>query len=94
MVRSVLLFPTETTRASWLGSQFFITTVSTPWLDGKHVRRSCATLIDDTTSRFIQVVFGEVIDGMDLVRKIEGMGSQSGKTQQKISIAESGELKK
>ena len=39
-----------------------------------------------------KVVFGEVVDGMDTVKKIEALGSQSGKTQKKITIAESGEL--
>ncbi|MFF7365214.1 peptidylprolyl isomerase [Streptomyces sp. NPDC008125] len=58
------------------GSQFFITTVLTPWLDGKHV------------------VFGEVADedSMKLVKKIESLGSQSGRTSAKITIAESGVL--
>jgi peptidylprolyl isomerase len=56
------------------GSQFFITTIVTDWLDGKHV------------------VFGEVADGMDLVKQIEALGSRSGATKAKITIAESGQL--
>lgn len=56
------------------GSQFFITTVVTPWLDGHHV------------------VFGEVTDGMDIVKKIESLGSSSGATKTEIKITNSGEL--
>ncbi|MFE6977369.1 peptidylprolyl isomerase [Streptomyces sp. NPDC057682] len=58
------------------GSQFFITTIVTSWLDGKHV------------------VFGEVADetSMALVKKIESLGSQSGRTKAKITIADSGVL--
>ncbi len=57
------------------GSQFFITTVETPWLDGRHV------------------VFGRVVEGMDLVKKIEELGSRSGRTRTTIKIADSGEIK-
>ncbi len=56
------------------GSQFFITTVATPHLNGRHV------------------VFGEVIVGMNVVRKIEALGSRSGRPSAKVTIADSGEL--
>merc|ERR1712018_984380 len=55
------------------GSQFFLCTVKTEWLDGKHV------------------VFGQVAQGMDVVKKIESYGSQSGKTSAKITITDCGE---
>ncbi|KAJ8911661.1 hypothetical protein NQ315_014020 [Exocentrus adspersus] len=56
------------------GSQFFITTVKTSWLDNRHV------------------VFGTVVEGMDVVKKIEALGSQSGKTSRKIEVADCGQL--
>lgn len=56
------------------GSQFFITTVKTTWLDNRHV------------------VFGSVIDGMEIVKKLEACGSQSGKTTKKIVISDCGQL--
>ena len=55
------------------GSQFFLCTVKTQWLDGKHV------------------VFGVVVDGMDVVKKIEAVGSQSGKTAKPVVIADCGQ---
>jgi peptidylprolyl isomerase len=56
------------------GSQFFITTVMTYWLDGKHV------------------VCGKVLEGMDVVKQIEALGSRSGAPMAKIQIAKSGEI--
>ena len=38
------------------------------------------------------VVFGRVVNGMDVVRKMEGEGSQSGKTKSKVTIAACGQL--
>ncbi|KAK5611774.1 hypothetical protein CRENBAI_010147 [Crenichthys baileyi] len=56
------------------GSQFFICTEKTTWLDGKHV------------------VFGSVVEGLDVVKKLEGRGSSSGKTSAKLVIADCGQL--
>ncbi|KAI0540981.1 cyclophilin-like domain-containing protein [Xylaria digitata] len=57
------------------GSQFFITTVVTSWLNGRHV------------------VFGEVLEGMDVVTKIENAKTLPGdKPEKVVKIADSGEL--
>ena len=56
------------------GSQFFLCTIKTAWLDGKHV------------------VFGKVVDGLDVVTKIEAVGSSGGATSAPVVIADCGEL--
>lgn len=56
------------------GSQFFICTAQTSWLDGKHV------------------VFGQVLDGYDVINAMEAVGSQSGKTSVPVKVAASGQL--
>jgi len=56
------------------GSQFFLCTVQTAWLDGKHV------------------VFGKVTKGLEVVKAIEAVGSESGKTSAAVVIADCGQL--
>tara|TARA_R110002096_G_scaffold326721_3_gene520697 strand:- start:4450 stop:4959 length:510 start_codon:yes stop_codon:yes gene_type:complete len=56
------------------GSQFFICTVETGWLDGNHC------------------VFGQVVEGLDIVDKLEGYGNRSGKTSKEILVADCGQL--
>ena len=56
------------------GSQFFITFVPTPHLNGAHV------------------VFGEVIDGVDVIEALQAVGSGSGQTSKPCIIADCGEV--
>lgn len=57
------------------GSQFFITTVATPWLDGRHV------------------VFGEVLEGMDVVHYVENVPrDRRDAPTEPVVIAASGEV--
>lgn len=56
------------------GSQFFLCTARTDWLDGKHV------------------VFGQVISGMDVLKKMEKCGTKSGTPTEKVIISACGEL--
>ncbi|XP_037036525.1 peptidyl-prolyl cis-trans isomerase 5 [Bradysia coprophila] len=57
------------------GSQFFITTKQTTWLDGRHV------------------VFGKILSGMNVVRKIEALSTDSrDKPSKDVVIADSGSI--
>lgn len=57
------------------GSQFFITTVKTTWLNDRHV------------------VFGKVLEGMDIVYAIENVAKGRGdKPVEAVTIVKSGEL--
>jgi peptidyl-prolyl cis-trans isomerase B (cyclophilin B) len=50
------------------GSQFFLTFVATPWLDGKHT------------------IFGEIVSGMDTLKKLEEKGTQGGQPTAPLKI--------
>ncbi|KAK3916282.1 Peptidyl-prolyl cis-trans isomerase E [Frankliniella fusca] len=56
------------------GSQFFLCTAKTDWLDNKHV------------------VFGHVISGLDVLKRIEKYGSKGGAPTEKVIISGCGEL--
>ncbi len=50
------------------GSQFFLTFVPTPWLDGKHT------------------IFGQVVEGEDVLKTLEASGSQRGRTSEPLRM--------
>ena len=50
------------------GSQFFLTFVPTPWLNGKHT------------------IFGEVVEGLDVLKALEAGGSQSGAPTERLTL--------
>ncbi|XP_060712611.1 peptidyl-prolyl cis-trans isomerase A-like isoform X1 [Hemiscyllium ocellatum] len=56
------------------GSQFFICTAETDWLNGKHV------------------VFGKVVEGMNVVKAMEAVGSRNGTPSSRVVITDCGEL--
>jgi peptidyl-prolyl isomerase F (cyclophilin D) len=56
------------------GSQFFLCTVETAWLNGRHV------------------VFGTVVEGIDILKKVESFGTGSGMPKAKIVIDDCGQL--
>lgn len=56
------------------GSQFFLCTEKTDWLDGKHV------------------VFGKVVEGLEILKKMDNIGQASGKPKKRVTIEDCGEL--
>jgi peptidylprolyl isomerase len=56
------------------GSQFFITTAATSWLDGKHV------------------VFGKLVEGLDVLKVIEEQGTSAGTPRTKVVVANCGQI--
>lgn len=68
------LLPLQNSGPNTNGSQFFITTVPTPFLNNKHV------------------VFGTVVAGMDVVRKVENTRLRGEKPATDIVIAQCGEM--
>jgi len=77
------------------GSQFFICTaaVGFAYTNFRNKNNNNAFILFQTPwLNGKHVVFGSVVDGMDVVRAIERLGSQSGKSAGVIKIANCGQI--
>ena len=83
------------------GSQFFLCTAKTQWLDGKHVVFGQVGALPplflpllaplSPLRSLFTLPLAQVVEGMEVVKKVESFGSQSGKTSKKIVIADCGQ---
>ena len=70
----LLMAKTGKTGKTGNGSQFFICTAKTEWLDRK------------------QVVFGEVVQGFDVLKAVDNIGSITGLTSKPVMVIDCGQL--
>jgi len=56
------------------------------------LRLSLARATSRNLRFFVQVVFGEVAEGMNVVKAVEALGSSSGRTKKTVTITECGQL--
>lgn len=82
------------------GSQFFLCVQECPWLNNKHgmlyAVRSDAIASAPFPPFHLHhrtVVFGRVVEGMPVVKKVESCGTKAGKPTQRVVIAECGEVR-
>ena len=75
-------------------SKFMISTVKTDWLNGMLLH----LCVCDTNYHFLFcfldrcVVFGKVVDGLDILEEIGKLGSEEGMPRKSVIIASSGQL--